>query len=362
MTQRNYRRGYSFQNSFVSLEEFSLSSGNSPKGPGGKGLQLRTNGLQEHYSKCLGYISNVPGDQYKGSAQQSMLNDFPTAEYLAHQQAYARVRGQLYKGNAALGVTFASMKQSRDMIASRSRLIESAAAELTTLSSKVKMTKKMADNHLEVIFGWQPLLGDIHAAATSVIQRADAVEFVRASGTQILDVTQRGRWDQQYQELVSRRGTYRVSLGGQVRISNPNLWLAERAGLCNPVAVAWDIVPFSFIANMFSNVGALVNQISDFYGLTFDQTFHARRCEVTKVVDTKRVWWKDGWVQVTYNRDKDRRTGLSAPPVRLSFRTPELDWGTAAMAASLMVQQAVPAINMLSRFHRIGWKNLRETN
>jgi hypothetical protein len=352
MPQRKWERWYLYNGSRVNLEEELIAWGNSPRDPSGK-LRLQTNVLSHHKSQCVSFSSTWPGEKYRGSAQPNQLNSHRGAEYLAHQQAYARLRGQLYKGSAALGVTLASFKQSREMVRNRSNLIASSAAELSALSSKSKMTKRLADNYLEVIFGWQPLIADVHAATTSVIQRADALEFVRGSGTVPIAYTERGRWDSTRHDDIAYRGSYRVSLGGQVRISNPNAWLLERAGLANPLAVAWDIVPWSFLINMFTNVGALVNQISDFYGLSFSNTFTARRVQVTQVMTTRQIV-NPVWVDtlVALNTDKDRNPGFSAPPIKLSFRTPDLSWGTAAMAASLMVQQAVPVFRLMSRYSR----------
>ena len=352
MPQRSWRRGYLHDGSFVTLEEEQPIWSNSPRAPSGK-LRLQSNEMSHHKSQCIPFTSTWPGEKYRGSAQPDQLNSFPGAQYLAHQQAYARLRGQLYKGSAALGVTMASFKQSRDMVRNRSNLIASTAAELSSLSSKSKFTKKMADNYLEVIFGWKPLIADIHAATTSVIQRADSVDFVRATGTVPIHHTVRGRWDKVRHDDIAYRGSYRVSLGGQVRISNPNAWLAERAGLANPLAVAWDLVPWSFLINMFTNVGSLVNQISDFYGLSFSNTFTGRKVMVTQVMSTRQIA-APAWVDtlVALNVDKDRKFGLSAPAPRLSFRTPELSWDTAAMAASLMVQQAVPVMRLMSRYSR----------
>lgn len=282
------------------------------------------------------------------------IDMFGSYSAAAHAQAYGRLRGKLYKGNAALGVTAASIQQSRDMIAQRSNLITSAAEELESLSSRKKFTKRMANNHLEVIFGWQPLLQDIYNSAMKVVQLADQYEFVRASGVVQFNDLYKGRNDRQQKAQSRYSGSYRVSMGGQVKVTSPNLWLAERAGLLNPLAVAWDLVPWSHIVNMFTNVGSLVNQISDFSGLTFSESFTARRLDLTTVHHTVYPSRPNQAYELytVKNVDKDRRVGFSGPPVKLSFRTPELTWSTAAMAASLMVQKAVPMVRLAGKLKR----------
>lgn len=341
---KTYRRA---DGVLVNLAEEQLSWQNSPRGPDRK-LKLRTNTLYQHKSFVV--EARVSGDAPYRPSSDSAKHWYFSEWRKAKEMAYSRLRGKLYKGNAALGVTFASLQQSRDMIAHRSNLVASAAEELSSLSRHKRWTKRLASIHLETIFGWQPLLSDIYNATTSVIQKADSVEFVRGAGEAAIDRHENGRDDNFLTAYQHYTGKYRVSMGGQVRITNPNKWLLERAGLANPVAVAWDIVPFSFIVNMFTNVGSLVNRVSDFYGLEFHETFTAYRLDLDIVKSVVHRYPFEGseFYRIAVI-DKYREAGLSAPPISLSFRTPELSWSTAAMAASLMVQQAVPMIRLGAR-------------
>lgn len=350
MPLREWRRSYPFKGNRVDLEVKQLSYQNSPRGADGK-LRLRTNPMTSYHSQLVNY--QAEGDYYEqgyiGSADSKHLWKFSSLADRAHQIAYGRLRGKLYKGNAALGVTFAQLRQSRDMIEARSNLIASSAEHLSSLASRKKVTRKLANSYLETIFGWQPLFADIHASCMTVIQKADSVEYVRASGTVNLDVTERGRWDSEVQAQSHYSGFMRVSIGGQVVIANPNKWLLERAGLINPLAVAWDMVPFSFLVNMISNTGSLVNQISDFYGLTFREAFTNYKQPLMISRQTRLVNGKGSIRSLVRNVESQRYYGLYAPDIKLSFRMPEFSWSTAAMAASLAVQQSTKAIRIVSR-------------
>lgn len=350
MPTREWRRSYPYDDNRVDLEIKQLSYANSPRGPDGK-LRFRTNPMTSYHSQLVSY--QAEGSYHKpgfiGSATHKHLWKFAPLAERAHQIAYGRLRGKLYKGNAALGVTFAQLRQSRDMIEARSNLIASSAEHLSSLASRKKVTRRLANSYLETIFGWQPLINDIHASCMTVIQGADSVEYVRSSGRVLIDVTERGRWDNQVQAQSSYSGFMRVSLGGQVMITNPNKWLLERAGLINPLAVAWDMVPFSFLVNMISNTGSLVNQISDFYGLTFREAFTAYKQPLMISQQTRRVDGKGSERSLVRNIESQRYFGLYAPDIKLSFRMPEFSWSTAAMAASLAVQQSTKAIRIVSR-------------
>lgn len=148
-------------------------------------------------------------------------------------------------------------------------------------------------------------------------------------------------------------GYVRVTYGAQVRIENPNLWLAERAGLVNPLAVAWDIVPWSFVINMFTNVGSIVNSITDFAGIQFIDASrtetHAtsRRYNITTTYPGTGT--RGGAAVARY---KERTLEGPTLPIGLTFRIPDLTWSNAAMAASLMTQQATRAIRGFEALRR----------
>jgi hypothetical protein len=268
-----------------------------------------------------------------------------------YNAAYSKLRGRLYKGNAGLGVGLASMSQSRQMIVKRFQQLESRVGSSLLKLSRAEpraMAKAIASTHLEVIFGWTPLLADIHAAATSVIQQADVYEFVtgaQASSEQI------GYMGDGPPFAVFVNGSIATStrISTKVEIVNPNRWLQERAGLLNPVAVAWDVVPWSFVVNMFVNTGSLVNSITDFAGLQFTDgsitdTARIKKTTFAKPVpdpkkqsgqcDTAEIW-------------KNRRLFTVPPPPSLEFKIPGASWELAAMAASLFVQKFVKLSRLL---------------
>ena len=310
----------------------------SPRDQHGK-LQLRSNPHTRNRGVCTGYTFGPT--KWATSGCNSGLSDLKLSLYNSlmssvHAECYARFRGKLYEGSAALGVTAAGYKQSADMIRKRSKHLTESATEVALRAASMR-PKKAADLYLESIFGWIPLVSDMHSAATSVIQMADHRSFVRGTssrGFQFLDG--RPSWDWGFQNRSSGEGLLRMSMSAQVTIKNPNLWLLERAGLLNPASVAWDLVPWSFVVNMFSNVGQLVNSITDFVGLEF-----ANECTVTSQRGV--YMFGTGYINdhSEYHWVNNQKTqSLGAPPrPPLVFKLPDVSWETAAMAASLFTQQ-----------------------
>lgn len=263
-------------------------------------------------------------------------------------QAYAKFQGKLRKGSASLGVTAASWRQSRDMIVNRSnhlrRTLDSSIAALEKNPGALKRLRKerqpLAGQVLEYEFGWAPLFSDMKAALTTVCDavpdewmtsRASCVVYEFQSGPNI-----RLAWD----------GQCKLAYNARVRISNPNLWLLNRLGLINPAVVAWDLVPWSFVVNMFANVNTMISSITDEVGLTMDAQNITRSSHLGR--ETLRISpWKDQTFTRVNKRTKNREYGSSLQP-SLTLKLPDLNWELAVIATSLVVQK-IQKLNRLIR-------------
>lgn len=281
-------------------------------------------------------------------------------------ETYAKFRGKLYKGSASLGVTFGSYKQSRSMIVSRYQQLSGRAdLVIAEFIRRPPTRKRVASFHLEVIFGWVPLLKDIIASCTTVIQEKDRYDWVRASARS------QSRFSRKTLSNVLRQDigvNSRVVRAGQVLITNPNRWLAERAGLSNPATVAWDLVPWSFVVNMFVNTGQLVNSITDFAGLTFPNSSTTRFCvytcsEVAISTASKPVYYGQASFRAL---SKVTELGAVARPP-LVLKMPDVNWELAAMAASLFTQKFSKTLRLAQPVNRkyrkrrpIDWTNLSD--
>lgn len=263
-------------------------------------------------------------------------------------ETYARIRGKLYKGSAALGVTIGSWKQSREMIVTRYRQMSLQSDSFERHARRVLEGRrgnrrirldKLGSQYLEMVFGWKPLLADIHAAAKTVIDTRPQTERVTARAAAYVDESEvTYPWVGELRSHTT--GVVRVCRGATVEISNPNLWLRERAGLNNPGAVAWDLVPWSFVVNMFANTGTLVNSITDFAGLSFPSSVIVRAYDL-KTVSSIRSLDPDAMMSgssaASCNVKFQVLGGVSRPP--LVFKLPGVNWELAGIAASLFFQK-----------------------
>lgn len=325
-----------------------LSGAVSPR-ENGK-LKLQSNRLERiKFIQKVSYVKDVSqglGDKVLGWYGPG----YPEYQN-TYNAAYARFRGKVYEGSASLGVTMASAKQSADMIRTRYKQLTSKAAAAEALIStfgdlsRKEKIKRASGLHLEVIFGWTPLLEDVYAATNSLIQKGVPPVFVTASHSSLIakkeSVRDSGGW-LSYQ--LEDQGVLKVKLGAQIVIHNPNLWLAERAGLLNPATVAWDLVPWSFVVNMFMNTGQLVQSLTDFSGLSVTNSYTSTTLKATRGISTSYrppPTWRGPHVPGGSSNQVVnscyRYPGIPLP--KFQFKVPPLNLGTLGMAAALFGQK-----------------------
>lgn len=260
--------------------------------------------------------------------------------------AYNRWRGKLFKGGASVGVSLASWNQSRDMIVNRlghlRRTLDSSIHALTGNKGALGRLKRerepLANQVLETEFGWRPLIGDVHAALTTVCQDGVPPMWVTGKGKQYVDVASAS--DRFGDHQRSHHFGFKTTVyGTRVSIANPNLWLLNRLGLINPSTVAWDLVPWSFVVNMFVNVNAMINSVTDTVGLSVSEHSITRSCFFRH--DTDR--WSDSFpgARAQGSRVIREKTRTLYQPLYPTFevKVPDLNWELALIASSLVVQK-----------------------
>jgi len=272
------------------------------------------------------------------------LNGDPLTARLVNE-ALARFTGKVRKHNASLGVTLGSWKQSRDMLTDRTQKLAEfmgqrvkAAEKLPPKVRRRKAAMARAGDFLEWEFGWVPLVTDIRDAFDT-LSRGHPPEWVSARAEAVHTKTQ------VFNSTITPGsnvdvGRVSVSIGSRVKVTNENLWLANRLGLLNLPGVAWDLVPWSFVANMFTNLGQMVNSMTDFVGLSCDST------HVTKTSDVERTssfrsgtGYAPGYSRSVIVEKRKNRTVGGVPTPTFQWQAPQLNLELAAIASSLLIQR-----------------------
>ncbi len=284
-------------------------------------------------------------------------------------RAYEAMREDAYN-SAALGVDLAEYRQSVQMIVKRATQLKNALVSLrrgrldkvadalgVQLSAKFhgkSARRTVADNWLELHFGWVPLIKDCHEAME--VATEPFLNLAHCQGkasdykTKLLETRVVYPQTSEMTMLKDLKiWTIRCKQGAAFSVTNPNVALANQLGLLNPLVIAWEIVPFSFVVDWFVNVGQVMQGFSDFAGMTAQYQYCTRSATYQRTVlnaETIRYtapapqyyrWEAHSGTAAINGKTVRRTTALVGP--QLAVRPLKLpSWQRAATAWSLVTQ------------------------
>lgn len=189
--------------------------------------------------------------------------------------------------------------------------------------------KNSANGWLMYSYGVKPLMDDIYNSA-DILQRPLEERRVKSSGyagsSLRLDMSE--AW-------LTRSWNVKVNCSAYVRVSNPNLWLANQLGLVNTVQMVNEGIPFSFVVDWFSNLSQMIQQMTDFVGI-----------EVISPCKTTIAYGKEAFLykpphdkyNVSWSKEHTYVTrSLSLPVAKLRFSPERFELQRGLNAISLLV-------------------------
>jgi len=134
-----------------------------------------------------------------------------------------------------------------------------------------KRLRSFGRNYLEFHFGWEPLVKDI----------GSVIEMLHDTPFKGLRKTVKGRGSSKETKpsapttmadfdivTLAYMPKQRVQLIADIVITDPNIFRLNQLGFVNPAVIAWELVPFSFVVDWFSNVGMVLSSYTDFVGMS----------------------------------------------------------------------------------------------
>lgn len=286
-------------------------------------------------------------------------------------EALARFTGKVRKHNASLGVTLGSWRESRNMIVDRTQKIakiftkveHNLMKDYDRMSPKQRaarrraLSRDRASDFLEGEFGWLPLVTDI-SDALGALGQSPHNQWIRSrsKGEHRLSSLYAPS-NAEYGKAVAEEGNLSVVVSARCVFDSPNTFLANRLGLLALPGVAWDLIPWSFVVNMFTNMGQLVNSVTDFVGVTVSNVSLTKSAVVTQ---RSNLWASKlgnqrgsfGSEQVLkHSLYKYREVRPNVPKPSFQLKVPELNLELALIAISLILQK-------MSRINRLVGDNL----
>jgi hypothetical protein len=250
---------------------------------------------QPHNYFVEGYLSNDPYALYldkNDNVSFGFLDDFcsdplhldgtnydvPALDANDMSKVIAKLREKLFGSDFNLSVFLGEAHQTLALIADSATRIYSSLRALkrgrfrdaahhlvvntprgkwaSKFPASVPKKKTLSDLWLELQYGWMPLLSDTQGAAEALAQALEVPFAMKTSATRKrtrYSLIQKGGiniWDDRYSYILSSIERLKVTVFVTEKPS-----VAAQLGLLNPENVAWELLPFSFVADWFIPIG-----------------------------------------------------------------------------------------------------------
>jgi len=240
--------------------------------------------------------------------------------------------------------TWQMIKHNQDRIYS---LVKDAAVESRRRgrTGRFLPRERFADAFLEKQFGWGPLLSDIWTGVKYLAGWNSETNPGWFRGSALASCTVPDVSPDPNKKYFNRQIYVRATISSRVVVSNPNLWIANQLGLVNPLAVAWDRIPWSFLVGAFANVNSWIGSFTNHYGLSISDantTYYSRIIGSTWVSNTypkTHVFHAEASATGEQVSKSRVLSGGSIPGPTLQLVLPRLDWSLALTGSALLYQQ-----------------------
>lgn len=205
-----------------------------------------------------------------------------------------QIKGQSFNA----GVALAETRQTANLVASSARRIAQtvlslkrgnvagAIRGLTGASSRrdinrVQRAGAIPQQWLELQYGWKPLLSDIYGATQALSKRyATKPTYCSVKASSSIDLNNDYATHEVRYGLPAswkQRANARVNGFVEYAVGNEMSQVASQTGISNPLSVAWEIVPYSFVVDWFLPVGNYLNNLDYSNGLVFRRGYISKK-------------------------------------------------------------------------------------
>jgi len=251
----------------------------------------------ENYSNVE--IYNLRGANNYGSPfSAEVAAEFGNAADRCNNQALNGLRGE---GRTQSGADLGEAKQTLHMIADAVvPLIKAVKAaksgnygvipRLLGMNKRDVLSGRFAANKwLEYQYGWKPLMSSIYDAQSRLaagLRDKIAFEYASSRVSQSFSRSYTVTGDYYGQlEKIDYKAETKIEVKYIFVVRNHTIDLIDGLGLLNPLEVAWELTPFSFVADWFVPIGNTLSAITASAGLEYKsgymsrldkETFHSR--------------------------------------------------------------------------------------
>jgi len=244
-------------------------------------------GVPNTWGDCYtGVVGVLSGDgitrfDLANALNQALLEYDAKLDDGLRNSALIAARNNLKSASVDLGVAFAERKQTVGLVTeTATRMGRSIryllrgqtrrAMDELGISSKKRAPRgsNVPNKWLEMQYGWKPLLSDVYGATDSLAKRTRDDWRITAKATKSNSISKSVEYDAKgagwgFISVEGRKSVFaRIDCAPQSEI----LISLSSLGITNPLNVAWERVPFSFVVDWFLPIGNYLDSLDAMLG------------------------------------------------------------------------------------------------
>lgn len=209
----------------------------------------------------------------------------PTFAAGALTRHYAELYQKWYdkaRASSQQGVNWAERAQTLKLLSDALHLVKNPISELAKLYRRGKHDpwrtplKQAGGAYLAYHFGVEPLIQDIYAL-TERLADMELRKLITAHRNSVFNYKTDNGYDRY--EFAYKIRYRQTAVQTQ---TNPGLALLNDVGLVNPMSIAWELIPFSFVVDWFYPIGDILRGITDELGYSYSNAYVTRfiQCDI----------------------------------------------------------------------------------
>lgn len=211
--------------------------------------------------KGYSYVSAISGPTFVGPSTSQVSQ----CEYKALLDMYDKIP----QITANLALLYAERKKTGESILIALNGIlkcvrsvrKGKVPELFMSANQLRTRKRYTGAWLNYVYGIKPFALDLYAIACS-----DLPQIAWLKGKCTISYERYVSTDQKRGAFIRNAGTYKTTFKGGLSLSNPLTATLAGSGMLNPALIAWELTPFSFMADWLLPVGPYLEMLASTAG------------------------------------------------------------------------------------------------
>lgn len=223
-------------------------------------------------------------------------------------QAITEARNDCRRGRVQNGADIGEARQTAGMIGDAAKTVLSAyragrrgnwrsVPQILGMNRRSVLSGRYpANKWLEYQYGWKPLLGSIHDNVGLLDRRLRGESATFTVQKSVRDSLNRDIVNGAFREV--HKADLKVRVGFTCRVTDSFVDGLDTAGVLNPLSIAWELLPMSFVLDWFVPVGNVLESLTATIGLELYTGYLSMTDDIERTTSMKTPiagpapWWK----------------------------------------------------------------------